>query len=100
MTERIENLRTAIETIHKCGVGHEGSIVVVEKFGKETVWEGVVELFALTGHPEATRCYGWSHPEGVNDKGERFVTVLEIPPVVSPVMAVRAAIAADSKEKI
>jgi hypothetical protein len=35
------------------------------------------------GHPKAKRAYGWSHPEGKEDKDERFVTVLEIPPVKS-----------------
>lgn len=37
--------------------------------------------------------------EGVNDEGERFVTVLELPPVVSPVTAVRASIMADAKKR-
>jgi hypothetical protein len=32
--------------------------------------------------------------------GERFVAVLEIPPVESPLTAVRAAIVADAKGKI
>jgi len=33
-----------------------------------------------------------------NDEGERFVTVLESPPVVSPETVVRVAIVSDSKE--
>jgi len=28
--------------------------------------------------------YGWSHPDGSDNKTERFLTVLEIPPVDSP----------------
>jgi hypothetical protein len=95
MTERIRNLQSGIETMHKCRALHEGSIVVVEKFRDQTVWEGVVESFALTGHPKANRCYAWSY----QDKGEtQNVNVLEIPPVNSPVMAVRASIMADSKK--
>jgi len=55
---------------------------------------GVVESFALTGHPKAKRCYAWSY----QDKGEtQYVTALEIPPVESPITAVRAAIAAEVK---
>ena len=53
----------------------------------------------IAGHPKATKCYGWSHAEGENDEGERFVTVLEIPPVDSPVTAVRASIVADGKKR-
>jgi hypothetical protein len=60
-------------------------------FGQSVAWEGVVEVFNLTGHPKAKRCYAWSYQ---GNKEEQFVTVLEIPPVVSPQTAVRASIAA------
>ena len=33
-------------------------------FGDKTVWEGVVESFAITGHPKAKRCYAWSFLDG------------------------------------
>jgi len=57
--------------------------------------EGVVESFALTGHARAKRCYAWSY----QDNGEtRYVNVLEIPPVDSPQMAVRAAIVSGSQK--
>jgi hypothetical protein len=92
MSERIENLRTAIETMHGCKAKHERSVPVVEMFGKKTVWEGVVESFALTGYPRAKRCYAWSY----QDNGEtKYVNVLEILPVDSPITAVRASIMAD-----
>jgi hypothetical protein len=71
---------------------------VHEVFRGQTVWCGEVEVFDLTGHPNAARCYGWSHPDGPDDRGERFVTVLELPPVVPPVTAVRASTMADSKK--
>jgi len=82
---------------HNCGATWHESVPVHEVFRGETVRKGEVEVFDLTGHPKAKRCYGWSHPEGEDNKGERFVAVLEIPPVVSPVTAVRASIVADSK---
>lgn len=37
--------------------------------------------------------------KGKNDKEERFVAVLEILPVVSPITAVRASIIADKKKR-
>jgi len=58
----------------------------------------MVEVFDITGHPKAKRAYGWSHKAGKDDQEERFVTVLEIPPVVSPETAVKVAIAAEVKK--
>jgi hypothetical protein len=96
MSARIEQLRQAIETMHECKAVHEGSTPVVEMFGPQTAWEGVVEAFALSGHPKAKRCYAWSYP----DAGEtQYVTVLELPPVDSPTNAVRVAIAAEARRK-
>jgi hypothetical protein len=41
----------------------------------------------------------WITERNENDEGERFVAVLEIPPVVSPETAVKVAIAAEVKGK-
>ena len=49
-------------------------------------------------HPQAKRAFGWSHPDGDDNKTERFVTVLEIPPVDSPQTAVKIAIYSDIKK--
>ena len=72
---------------------------VTEIFQGEIVWAGEVEVFDLIGHPKAKRAYAWSHREGKDDQGERFVTVLEIPPVVSALTAVRASIMADAQKR-
>jgi hypothetical protein len=95
MSERVGYLREAVEALHKCKARHEQSVPVVEMFGKETVWEGVVECFQITGHPKAKRCYAWSYPDG---KETRYLTVSEIPPVESPQTAVRAAIASKAQK--
>jgi hypothetical protein len=58
-----------------------------------------VEVFTLANHPKAKRCFAWSHKAGENDSDERFVAVLEIPPVVSPETAVKVAIVAEVKNK-
>jgi hypothetical protein len=71
-------------------------VAVVEKFGEQTVWSGVVSIFGLEGHPKAERCYAWSSPiEGSTKR--RYYAVLHIPPVDSPEKAVRAAIVQDYK---
>ena len=72
---------------------------VHEVFKGQTVWQGNVEVFNLTGHAKARRCYAWSHLDGKADEDERFVAVLEIPPVESAETAVRVSIVADSKKR-
>ena len=79
---------------HRCKAVHVESVPVIEMFGRQTVWEGVVEVFDISGHPKAKRCYAWSFPEGTET---RFVTALEIPPVESPQTAIRASIASGAK---
>jgi len=62
------------------------------------IWEGVVHVFDLAGNPKATRAYAWSSPiEGSTKR--RFFAVLHIPPITSPVDAVRAAIVAEHKTR-
>lgn len=94
MSERIEQLRGAVETMHKCTARHIESKPVIELFRGNVAWDGVIEAFELTGHPHAKRCYAWSYI----DKSEpQYVTVLEIPPVDSAETAVKIAIAAQAK---
>ena len=86
-----------MEHLHKCSAVHVRNVPVHEVFRGETVWQGDVEVFDITGHPKAKRAYGWSHLEGEDDSGERFVAVLEIPPVESAETAVRVQIVKDRK---
>jgi len=89
MSELIENLRTAIETMHLCKAKHERSEWVVVELDSKVVWEGVVESFTLTGHTQAKRCYAWSYQNKVETQ---YVNMLEIPPGLSPHTAVKTAI--------
>jgi hypothetical protein len=95
--EYLARLQVAVQELHKCGATWRETVPVHEVFRGQTVWKGRVEVFDLTGHPKAKRAYAWSHREGKNDEGERFVAVLEIPPVVSAKTAVQASILADAK---
>ena len=67
-------------------------------FQGQTVWQEQVEVFDLANHSKAKRCYAWSHREGRNDQGERFVAVLEISPVESAASAVRTSIVSDPEK--
>ena len=88
----IEELRDVIRKLHGVEAEHVKGVPVKETFQGQTVWEGVVEIFHLTGHPKASMAYAWSHDTGDPSKPRKHVTVLHIPPVLSPAMAVRAAI--------
>jgi hypothetical protein len=84
--------------LHGTGATWRKTVPVHEVFRGQTVWRGEVEVFDLTNHPKAKRCYAWSHRDGPDDQGERFVAVLEIPPVESAKTAVQASIMADAKK--
>jgi hypothetical protein len=74
-------------------------VPIKEVFQGETVWDGMVEVFDLTGHPKTDRIYAWMHDTGNPESPKRHVTVLHIPPVVSPRSAVKAAIVQEFKER-
>lgn len=95
MSERIENIAKAVEKSAECPATHLESVVVVEAFRGQTIWEGMVEVFSLLGHAEAKRAYGWQTGKG---ESARYTAVLEIPPVTSPNTAVRVAMCAAHDE--
>lgn len=95
----LARLKLAVEHLHNCGAVHRSTVPVTEVFRGKTIWQGEVEVFDLNGHPKAKLAYAWSHRAGEGDSDERFVAVLEIPPVASPETAVKIAIAAEVKGK-
>jgi hypothetical protein len=65
---------------------------VKEAFQDETVWDGIVEVFELHGHPRAAKINAWTHDTDDPKQPPRHVTVVHIHPVTSVVLAVRAPI--------
>ena len=89
-------LRAVILRLHQSEAVYRETVPVHETFQGKTVWQGEVEVFDLTQHSKAKRCYAWS----VSENGEpKYTTVLEIPPVDSPESAVKVAIAATSRKE-
>jgi hypothetical protein len=86
----IEELAEVIHHMHGARATHVESVPVKETHQEQTVWEGIVEVFELHGHPKATHAYAWISE--TEKQLKRHVAVLKIPPVVSPITAVRAAI--------
>ena len=93
----IEELRGVIRRLHGVESAHVASVPVKETFQGRAVWEGVVEVFELIGHPTAAKLYAWSHDTDDPDQPRRHVTVLHTHPIISPVLAVRAAILQEFK---
>jgi hypothetical protein len=91
METYIEELRDVIRRLHGVESTHVESIPIKETFQGKTVWEGIVEVFDLKDHPEASRAYAWAY-ETDNPKKPCHVIVLHMGPVTSPLLAVRAAI--------
>lgn len=87
-----EELRKTIRQLHGVESRHLESIPVKEMFQGRTVWEGVVEVFELIGHPTAQRLYAWTHATDDPLNPRRHVTVLHSHPIKSAEDAVRAVI--------
>ena len=95
----LDKLKCTIERSERCKAVHVQTVPVIEVFRGQTAWEGDVEVFELTGHVKAEKCYAWGYPKRTG-YGLEIVTVLEIPPVDSPQTAVKAAIVAEAKSKL
>ena len=93
----IEELRDVIRRLHGAEATHVESVPVKETFKGETFWEGIVEVFELTGHATAHRVYAWAHETDDPQKPVRHVTVLHLHPIKSAQDAVRAAILQEAR---
>lgn len=98
MTEvSTDQLKRAVENQHGGTATFVQTVPVREMHIGETVWDGAVSLFKMNGHPTANLAYAWSYE--LPDGKRRFFAVLHVPPIDSPVAAVRAAIVAEAKAK-
>jgi len=88
----IAELKDVIQKLHGAEATHLESVPVKEVFNGQTVWEGIVEVFDLHGHPKASKVYAWTNETDDPENPKHHVTVLHLGPVTSAVHAVRAAI--------
>jgi hypothetical protein len=56
-----EELRDVIRRLHGVDSTHVESVPIKETFQGKTVWEGIVEVFELHGHPKASKLYAWAY---------------------------------------
>ena len=90
-------LKRAVEAQHGGTATLVQSVPIDERHDGKPVWQGVVHVFDLVGHPKAKRAYAWSSER--DDGKRRFYAVLHVGPVTGPVEAVRAAIVAERRVK-
>jgi hypothetical protein len=95
----IDELRDVIRQIHGVEATHVDSVAVKESFKGRTVWEGIVEVFELHGHPQSSTAYAWSHATDEPEK-LRHVTVLQTGPIKTAAAAVRAAIIQEFRQRV
>ncbi len=90
-------LKQAVEHQHGGTAVFVEAVPVEETFEGQPVWEGVVHVFDLDDHPNATRAYAWSSPiEGSTKR--RYYAVLHLGGIRSAQDAVRAAIVAEHRD--
>ena len=91
-------LKQAVEAQHGGYAVLVDARPVKEVFKGKTLWEGVVHVFDLEGHPKATRAYAWLSPVDGSDR-RQFYAVLHLCGIRLPLEAVRAAIVAGQKAR-
>jgi hypothetical protein len=90
VSEYLAKLRAVIEATHGCEAVHAASVPVREELRHQKVWDGIVEVFALSAHPQTNRCYAWGHRKA--DGEWAVTTVPAIVPIDSPEAAVRSTV--------
>jgi hypothetical protein len=98
MNSYIDELKDIIRRLHGADASHVESVPVKEEYQGRTVWDGVVEVFDLKGHPTAHRIYAWAHETDDPNKPIRHVTVLHQHPIKSAQDAVKIAVAQEIRE--
>jgi hypothetical protein len=88
----LDALRETIKAVHGCDSAWVESVSVQEPYFK-----GEVQVFQLSGHPTAERCYAWSQAVG---RERRIHAVLHGTTVDSAAQAVRATIAARERTRV
>ena len=83
----ISKLQSVIENSYQCRATHRRTVTT--RASRDPNWPAQVEVFWLSGHPVAKRCFAWADPINAS----QIFTVLEIPPVIGAATAIQSALA-------
>ena len=81
MSSYINNLKGAIRRLHGLEAVHVRTVPLTEQFEGKILWQGEVETFNVSGHPQASRCFAWAYED--DDGKQHYTAILELPPVNS-----------------
>lgn len=95
----VRALHDAIRHTHGCDSRFIEWQHVADTFRGELVFERDVAVFAILGHPKASRAYAWAEPGTSSPTAIRFFAVLQVPPIDDALKAVRASIVADRRQR-
>lgn len=85
------NLLNAIEDRAKCEAVYLQTQPVKYSLDGKMLWKGKVEVYNLKGHPQAKQAFGWGYT-AAGGKIE-YVTVMGVPPLDTPLAAVKGFVA-------
>ncbi len=87
---QIEELRDVIHKLHGGKATHAESVPVKETWQGQTVWDGIVEVFHLEGHPKTDKVYAWNARSRPRQAGRPVTLQCFVHPALTPAAAVRA----------
>lgn len=85
-------LKQAVEELHDCEANYVTSQHVRESLEGQPVFDGMVAIFGVIGHPAANTCYAWSAEDPATGQLTVYA-VLHYAPVQSSRDAVRVTLA-------
>ena len=92
-------LEKAIRELHGYKATHLETVPITERFQGQTVWDGEVEVFHVSDHPNTETLYAWGYKESDDKPDWKAITVLAIPPITTPRKAVQAYIASQYRKE-
>jgi len=66
-----------VAELYGCSSRHLHTVYVYQRVLGRTLWKGDVEVFAITGHARAHRCFAWIDWRSRRGKRVRFIVLLE-----------------------
>ena len=91
VSQNIAKLQEYIQTMYGVRAMHIDSLRTTQILEDYTIWDGMIEVFELNGHPKASVVYAWTQNTSKRGKPEKYFAVLHLNSVDSPEAAVKAA---------
>jgi len=88
----ILELQEFIQKMHGVQAMHIDSVRTTQVLENNTVWDGMIEVFEVRGHPKAPIVYAWGQNTNQPGKPKMYFAVLHLNSVDSPEAAVKAAL--------